>query len=165
MLVLLQPSPAQAYEERLTLGAELGVASVVLDDTDLPEWGALLGLSGSLGLNDIWSLRGHLAWAYHPGSDPLHVGLMGAEIVYLLDIVEIVPFFGLGLDGLFTLHQGSAGIELGAHGVVGLDYFYSRDLIFGFEIRPHLLPLSIEEARLDPVYVTANLRASLLFDL
>jgi hypothetical protein len=162
--LLLAAPKARAYEERWTLGAELGAGVVVVEDSDLPQWGGLVGLTGSLGLDDIWSVRGHLAWAFHPGDQPLHVGIFGAEIVYLLDIVEFVPFFGAGLDGLFTLHQGSAGMELGAHAVIGIDYLWSRDLLFGLDIRPHLLPLSIEEARLDPVYVTANLRASLLFD-
>src|SRR5690606_2637321 len=126
MSTLCAPGRAAAYEDQLTVGVEAGTGIVVVPETTLPCCGALLGVSSSLGLNDVWSLRAHLDWAWHPSGGPdLQVGLFGIEALYLVDIVQIVPYFGLGLDALATIHEGAVGIELGAHGVVGADYLVS----------------------------------------
>lgn len=162
---LLSATTARAYEDKMTVGVEAGYALVAIADTDLPQHGAMVGLSSSIGLDDIWSLRGHLAYALHPGEDPLHVALFGAEILYLLDVLQWVPYFGAGIDGLGTLWQGRAGLELGAHVTLGIEHLLSRDSLVGLDIRPHFLPLAVNAGRLEPVYVTATLRYSLVFDM
>jgi len=163
--MLLTAAPARAYEDKLTVGVEAGYAAVVVE-SDLPTHGFALGLASSIGLDDIWSVRAHVAWAYHPGSRDLHVGILGAEILYLVDIVQLVPFFGAGIDLLGTVFDGTAGIEAGVHIVLGLEYLLSRDALVAFEVRPHFLPLAIvEDGRLDPIYITAGVRGSLLFDI
>lgn len=164
---LLGATSAHAYEDKVTAGVEAGYAVVVIPETDLPQHGALLGISGSYGLNDIWSLRGHIAYAFHPSSaDPLHVAVFGAELLYLIDVLEWVPYFGLGVDGLGTMLAGQAGLELGAHVTLGLEHLLSRDALIGLDIRPHFLPLTVVEAgNVEPVYITVSLRYSLVFEL
>lgn len=166
LALLALPAPiARAYEDKLTVGAHAGYGLVAIDDTELPQHGVLLGIASSIGLDDIWSVRGHLSYAYHPGDDTLHVALLGGELLYLLDVVQVVPYFGLGLDALGTLYQDRAGLELGAHLVLGIEYLLSRDTLIGLDIRPHVLPLQVNAGRLDPVYITATARFSLMFDL
>lgn len=160
---LFAPS-ARAYEDKLTLGVEAGYGLVAVP-SDLPEHGVLLGVSSSIGLNDIWSVRGHVDYGYHPGDDPLHVLVVGAEILYLLDVLQVVPYFGLGIDGLGTYWRDRAGLELGAHVVLGIEYLLSRETLVGFDIRPHVLPLSVNRELLEPVYITATARFSYVFDL
>jgi hypothetical protein len=155
---------AKAYEDKLTLGVEAGYGLVAVP-SDLPEHGVLVGVSSSVGLGDVWSLRGHVDYGFHPGADPLHVLVLGAEILYLVDVLQVVPYFGLGIDGLGTYWQGVAGLELGAHVVLGIEYLLSRETLIGFDIRPHVLPLSVSRELLEPVYITATARFSFVFDL
>lgn len=160
------PGVSHAYEGRATLGLDLGYGLVAITDTDLPQHGVVAGISGGIGLGDQFAVNARAAYALHPSdADLLHVGILGVEGVYLVDIVQIVPFFGVGLDGLVTGYQGTAGLELGLHAVVGADYLLSREWIIGLDIRPYFLPVTVAEGRLEPVYVVANLRLSYLFEL
>lgn len=161
---LVLAGEARAYEDKLTFGVEAGYGLVAVPSA-LPEHGVLVGISSSIGLNDIWSLRGHIDYGYHPAGEPLHVLVLGAEILYLLDVVQFVPYFGLGIDGLGTYYEDQAGLELGAHAVLGIEYLLSRDQLIGFDLRPHVLPLSVNRELLEPVYITATLRFSFVFDL
>ena len=161
---LALPAGAQAYEDRASVGAELGYGVVVITDTDLPQHGLLAGVEGSIGLWDVLVLRGHAAYAFHPGTDPLHLILFGVELLYLVDIVQVVPFFGLGVDGLTTFWMDEAALELGLHVTVGAEYLVSRSVAIGIDVRPHFLPITLSEGRLEPVYITANARFSYLFD-
>jgi len=61
--------------------------------------------------------------------------------------------------------SGLSGLELGLHVVLGADYLLSREWVIGLDVRPHFLPLTVAEGRLEPVYITANLRLSYLFEL
>jgi hypothetical protein len=160
----LTPAEARAYEDRLTVGVELGVGVVVIPDSALPCCGPLAGITSSIGLDDVFSVRGHLAYAYHPAGDALHVAVFGAELLYLVDIVEIVPYFGLGLDGLGSLFEATAAVELGVHLVGGLEYLFSRDSLLGVDLRLHYVPLSSAD-RTQPVYFTPTVRYSWFFDL
>lgn len=151
---------AHAYEDQITLGAELGYAASA--ETALPAHGASVGAAGSLGLSDTWSLRGRLAYAWHPAERPGHVGIAGAEIVYLLDVLQVVPFFGLGADALAVSHGGEFGIDPAVHAVIGVDYLLDWDWTLGFEARPMLRIAGLMEPRM---YVMANVRLSFVFDM
>ena len=98
------PAPARAYEDQVVLGLDIGYARALAND-DLPANGLLSGLSVDIGIGDAWAIRCRAAYAFHPGGRPLHLGLAGAEVVYLLDILELVPFFGLGVDGILTQRE------------------------------------------------------------
>jgi hypothetical protein len=157
-------APAQAYEDRGTLGVEAGYGVVVITDTTLPQHGALFGLELSIGLGDQFAVRAHADYGYHPGEDEMHVALFGVEGLYLVDIVQVVPYFGIGIDGIATVYQDAGGLELGFHVVVGLEYLLSRSWLIGLDVRPHFLPITLSEGRTDPVYISTNLRVSWLFD-
>jgi hypothetical protein len=166
-LILSSASLAHAYEDTLTLGVEAGLGVVVVPESTLPCCGPLIGAETSIGLTDAITLRAHLAWAWHPSPEPdLHLGLFGIEAFYLLDIVEIVPFFGIGLDVLGTIVDGAFGMEFGFHPILGIDYLVSREIAIGLDIRPHFLFLSVfEDGRLEPAYIAVNARLSYRFEL
>jgi hypothetical protein len=158
-------APVQAYEDQGTLGLEAGYGVVVITDTTLPQHGALFGLELSIGLGDQFAVRAHADYGFHPGeTDDMHVGLFGVEGLYLVDIVRVVPYFGIGIDGIATFYQDEGGLELGFHVIVGLEYLLSRDWLIGLDVRPHFLPITLAEGRTDPVYISTNLRVSWLFD-
>ena len=152
-----------------TVGGTLGAGFVLDPDAPATCCGPSIGVSGSIGLGDTYALRAHVDAAWHPSSDAepnLWIGFLGLEAIYLLDIVSVVPFFGIGLDAVLTGGDIAAGLEFGAHAILGADYLLSRDLAIGIDIRPKILFLSaVEDGRLDPVYLTVALRISHRFDL
>lgn len=162
-VALAATTTAEAYADRYTLGLEAGYSRVLLD-TDAAEHGPLVGLLGSTGLSDVWTLRARLAYGYHPGERPLQLALAGLEALYLFDVLELVPYFGVGIDVIGTAFEGSLGGDVGAHVVVGVDYFLSWSWIVGLDVRPHFLIPPIGSGWLDPVYLTINLRLSYVFE-
>jgi len=157
--VLLSTRPAAAYEDQATLGLGLGYAHAFGID---PSPGAAIALSASLGLGQSWSARALAGYALHPASGhPLHVGLAGAELVYLIDVIEVVPWFGLGADGVLRALRGELEPELAAHAVVGLDYLWSRELTLSLELRPYVILTDLEGA---PVYGAVIVSAVWMLD-
>lgn len=162
--MLLGGGTALAYEDRITLGAELG-AGFFAGDASGNVAGALGGVDVSVGLNDVWSLRTHVAVAIHPGDATRGVGLIGTELLYNIDVVRWVPFFGAGLDAFIVHGSGATAGDAAVHAVAGLDYLLSRDLLVGLDARVHVLPFAFDEDAFEPVYFTVSLRMELLFDL
>lgn len=164
-LVAASSAPARAYEDQVTVGLEAGYGVVLANDA-LPAHGIDVGVVVDIGLSDAWSIRPRLAYVGHPARSggALHVGFAGVEVVYLLDILEWVPFFGLGLDGIATIRNGEFGADIAAHAVLGIDWLPNRDWAFGLAVRPYVLPLSLATNGVDPVYLSVTLRASLVFD-
>ena len=158
------PAPARAYEDQVLLGLDIGYARALAND-DLPANGLLSGLSVDIGIGDAWAIRCRAAYAFHPGGRPLHLGLAGAEVVYLLDILELVPFFGLGVDGILTQREDDGtGVDLALHAVLGLDWLVTREWVVGLDIRAYALPFSLADQGVDPVYLGAGLRLGYVFD-
>jgi hypothetical protein len=157
--------PARAYEDQLTFDVTAGYGNVPLDGA-LPTHGALLGVAGSLGLDDAFSLRAQVSYGFHPSAaEDFHLLIGGAEVIYLLDILEVVPFGGLGLDALGTSRGGRVGVDFGAHIVLGVDYLLSREMLIGLDLRSYYLPLNVSFDAIDPIYLSANLRLSWIFDM
>jgi hypothetical protein len=154
---------AHAYEDQWTLGADIG-AGLVLGNDSAPVAGIAVGVGASVGLSSAWTFRGRLSYDFHPATLPLHVMTVGAEVYYTLDILKFVPFFGVGLDGIGTVQEGALGADLAFHALVGVDWLVSRELVIGLDIRPYVLPFSLAERGIDPVYLSASLRVSLVFD-
>jgi hypothetical protein len=150
---------AHAYEDQLTLGLGAGYAHTV--SSSLPRHGLLLDLSGSVGLSSALALRGRLSYAVHPADRPLHAGLAGAELLYLIDVVEVVPYFGAGLDAVTRAHAGNTDFDAAGHLVAGLDYLITRGLALELDLRSHLL---FTAWRRDPVYLAATLGAIWMLD-
>jgi hypothetical protein len=158
----LTPAPLRAYEDQATLGVDLGYAHATAGT--LPHSGAMLGLEASLGLGDIWSVRAVASYSLHPGATSLSIVMLGAELLYLVDVLEVVPYFGAGVDALGSWFERSHGLaaELGAHPVVGLDWLVNRDMALGIAARPVFSITAWDRA---PIYLTVSVSASLLLDL
>jgi hypothetical protein len=162
VFLLAVPRTAAAYEDQLTLGVDTGYALAAMNG---PSHGVAVGLNSSVGLGDMFSLRGRLGYAHHPHGEGMHVAAAGAEVIYLIDVLEWVPYFGLGVDGFAFIQGGDHRFDLGFHAVVGIEWLASRDWLIGLDLRPFVLPLAFGDAPLDPVYFTATLRFSFIFDL
>lgn len=166
--LLFSASPAAAYEDRLTLGPVAGVN--VLSKPNLASVGATGALGGvalSVGIDDVWTARFAAGAALHPG-DTAAVAVLGAgELLYTVDIVDWVPFFGVGVDTFALFAGGASRFEPGFHGVFGLDRWLSPGLIAGIDVRAILLPFA--EGRdapgPGPVLITVNLRLDWVFEL
>jgi hypothetical protein len=151
LLALRVPDVAHAYEDQITLGVGLGYANAVSDS--LPQHGALLDVSSSIGLSNVWSIRGRLSYAVHPDDSPLQVGLIGAELLYLIDVVEVVPYFGIGVDGVGRVRHRDLSTDVASHVVVGIDYLASRGITLGLDVRALALWTALEH---DPLYIAAT---------
>ena len=163
-IVCALPSAARAYDGQLTLdvAAGWGWAPVL----DAPNNGPGGGIGASFGFDDAWGLGVYTGWFVHPpfnGGDAVHLGVFGVEGLYYLDILQVVPFFGLGVDVLPTYDAAtdSWGADFAAHVRVSLDYLVSREVIVGLDIRPYVLFTSLS---IDPVYVTFLARFSYALD-
>jgi hypothetical protein len=160
--VLLCAAPAttaRAYEDALTLGVGAGYAQAV--SSTEPSHGALFDLTGSTGLSSAWSVRGRLSYAFYPDDPGLHAGWAGAELLYMVDIVALVPYVGAGLDGIGRARHGDLDFDAGAHLVAGLDYLVSRELALGLDARSHLLVTALKR---DPLYFAFSLSATWIFE-
>src|SRR5690606_33469185 len=109
---------ARAYDDQLTLDVAAGWA--VAPVLDAPNNGPGGGVGASFGFDDAWGLGVYAQWFVHPpfnGGDSLHFGIVGVEGLYYLDILQVVPFFGLGVDVLPTYDAAteSWGAEFAAH--------------------------------------------------
>ena len=155
-------SPAQAYEDLTSLDAEFSYAHAFADEA--PRHGAALGLGASLGLDEVLSVRGQFAWALHPDTaGNLSVLLLSAELLYLIDVLEIVPYFGAGVDGLGTWAAGeSIQADFGVHPVLGFDWLLSREFALGIQLRPVFVLTQLDAW---PVYFKAGVSVSYFFEL
>lgn len=150
-----EPSVAHAYEQQLGLSLELGYA--VLPTGPLPSHGAYAEAGVSVGLGDTWEIRGRVAYAWHP--EPMHRWAGGLEVVYLVDVFEIVPFLGLGVSGLVTLNDTAVLGDFAAGGVVGLDVLLSREVTLGAVVRPSVVLTALDTA---PLWLEAGVRLQYL---
>lgn len=160
----LLAAPARAYDDQLLIGLDAGYA-LVLVDNDLPRHAPQLGLTLSLGLNDAWSVNGRIAHAVHIGDPVLHASVGAAEVVYSLDVLQWVPFFGVGTSAILTARDGGLGMDWALQAVVGLDFLASREWVVGLDIRMFILPLALNALSVDPAYMTVGLRLSRVIEL
>jgi len=163
-LCLATPAVAWAYEDQATLGVDLGWLGAPSAEAGVPRNGASLGLSGTLGLGDSWSVGARVGYALHPADPSLHSGVAGLELIYLVDVLRLVPSLGLGVDGFFSLRDGEVGADLAVHALLRLDYLFSRRLLFGADFRIYALPFALDAGGLAPLAMQAGLRVSLTFD-
>jgi hypothetical protein len=153
-------APAFAYEDQASIDAALAYGHAVSDET--PAHGVGLGLGASLGLNNVFTLRGRFAWALHPGEQRTSSVLsLSAEVLYLVDVLEIVPYFGAGIDGLGRLDD-SFSADLGIHPIVGFDWLLSREWTLGMLVRSIFLLTALDT---HPVYLELGVSASYVIDL
>lgn len=160
LLAAFAPSTARAYEDQWTLGVGLGYAHAFPHDAPHP--GALAELSASLGLDPVWSVRARLSAAFHPDDDhALYRGMGGGELLYMIDVLELVPSFGLGVDAMASRSAGATRGDFALHAVLGLDYLLSRTLTLGFDVRPYLLATRLKD---EPLYLAISASLVWMFD-
>jgi hypothetical protein len=148
-------TPAMAYEDRIDLGVEAGYAARLA----APEHGFVAGLDVGFGLGDAWTLRLDAAYGFHP--DTLHRVRGAAELLYVVDILQVVPYAGLGVGALVSVPPTDARADLEVHAVLGLDVLVDREVVIGIAIRPVLVPTWFEA---DPFHLAVTARAAVLLD-
>lgn len=158
------PSSALAYDRQLTLdvAAGWGVAPALA----APNNGPSFAIGTAVGFADAWGVGVYAGWSVHPafgGGEPFHLGFAGVEGLYFIDILEVVPFFGVGVDVLptFDAASGTWGADFAAHLRASLDYLVSREVAIGLDIRPYVLFTALGT---DPVYITFLARLSYIID-
>jgi hypothetical protein len=160
LLVTALPSSARAYEDQLSLGVGAGYAYATREDSS--HHGAYVNLEASLGLSATWSVRGLLGVGHHPQKPRLSEGVLGIEALYLVDVLEFVPYAGIGVDGLLSIPQKDAHIAIGAHPVLGIDWLLDRSFLLGLCARPIFVLSQLDHS---PLYLSVTLSATWLLDL
>lgn len=124
------------------------------------------GLSLSYGFSDTWTGRVGVDGAAHLGSDDfVRLGAL-AEALYLVDIVELVPFAGAGTGLFVTEQEGDVRVHPAVHGVAGVDYLLGPTVAVGADFRLFYFPLPRDRGeRLEPMLFTLEARVSLLWDV
>ncbi len=159
-LALFVPGAAHAYADQASLDLAAGYVHVDAV-TPLPSAGADLTVGGSYGLGDMFLLRAHVGYGLQAARSR-QVSVVGArtEIVYLLDVVSVVPFFGVGA-GVWVYDARGAQLAPIGHGITGADWLLTREWTLGVDLRFGLLLASRE---VSPLFAS-QLRCSRVFDL
>jgi hypothetical protein len=152
-------TPARAYEDQLTAGAGAGYAHAA--SSGFPRHGVIFDLSASAGLGPVWSVRARASYGLHPGDRPLHAMLLGADLLYLVDVVEVVPYFGAGASGIARAYRDDLQLDAAAQLVIGFGYLISRELTFELEARPYLIATELDG---DPFYGAVSASVVFMFD-
>lgn len=155
----LTAAPARAYEDQLTLGAGAGYGYSA--SSEWPRHAALFDLSVSLGFSEALAVRGHAGYGFHPADEPLHGVIAGAELLYLIDVVEVVPYFGIGVSGLGRIRGGDFDAAAAAQLAVGLDYHLDRGLALELDVRPYLLVTDLDR---EPLFLSVLVAVIWLLD-
>lgn len=155
-------STAEAYEDQASIDAELAYVHAFAKDSKALD-GVGVAAGASLGLSNVLTLRGQFMWAFHPSDAPLvSVAWLSADLVYVIDVLEWVPYFGAGADfATFIPSEGDPRGYVGLHPVVGVDYLLSREFTFGLQVKPVILLNALDWM---PVYLQAGVTFSYLFD-
>jgi hypothetical protein len=159
---LLASADVRAYEDQASLDVALDYVSL-LESVHLPEQGAGVNVGAAVGISDIAVVRGLVGYAALPDRQrTAHLGRVRAEALYLVDVLQFVPFFGLGA-GLFIAQQRDASVAFlpVGHFVFGADYLLSRQLTLGIDVRAGML---IERGEIRSTN-DVSLRISRLFEL
>ena len=147
----------------LLKGASLGVGAgyAYATRSDRSHHGLYANLEASLGFSPEWSLRGLVGLGEHPASPQLSRLTLAVEALYLVDVLELVPYAGIGLDALASFGTQDQ-LAIGAHPVVGIDWLLDRSFLIGLSVRPIFLLNALDH---EPLYLTVSLTASWLLDL
>lgn len=160
--LLAAPRVASAFERQWHAGGGLGLRPTSVAGLDGGKTAPLLALNVTYGLTDQFDAFAEVGLARPtftiPGLEGSHsllttTGDLG--VVYTLDVLRVVPYFGLmaGVHhiGSTTVNVpgageaklgGATGIDLG--GAAGVRYQYDRALAFGFDLRFHR-PIQLPE--------------------
>jgi hypothetical protein len=131
-------SPVRAYEEQASADFALGYTGVV-DSDRLSTLGGLAEVGASLGISDMFVVRGNFGYAGYLRDDSVRsAGRFRMEAAYLVDILRWVPFFGVG-GSLWLYDDRSLTVRPAWHIVLGLDFLYDRSWTLGLDVRSGML--------------------------
>lgn len=162
VVVLAWSTTALAYEGELQGDLELGYAHLAGDDPSGPGGSAAVGLRYAL--TDAWNLWAAGGYALHPeaeaSGDHVHVGALGGGVEWVFDVVQLVPWAGVGVEGLVFAGKDT---ELAVAGQVsvGVDYLLSRALAVGVVGRGRIVLSRLDEV---PLQIVAALRLCVTLD-
>ena len=127
--------------------------------------GGGLAFSSEYGLADSWHLKAAVSYAAHAvtGDDPgvLSLGMLSVTVVYLIDIVRVVPSIHLGVDAAILGGKSTdTEVEAGFHAGLGVDYLLDRYWSIGIESTYHLFVPDVKDI---PAYVRVGFRFSRRF--
>ena len=142
LAALLIPARAHGFDAQWHAGAGLGGVNASPASLGL---GVGVNAYASYGLNDMFDLKLDFAASSHAltlsGNQERH-GIYDVVLglSYKIDIIEWIPYFGIGAGYMFSDLPQGVGIEpndilLG--GMIGLDYAMSREFGIGIANRLH----------------------------
>jgi hypothetical protein len=166
LAALVVPTPASAWERSQGLGIDVGTAMLSVNN-EATQTGIQFGLHYSLRLTDQFDFVTEAACGVvdldpivatgAPLNRPQYVWNADAGVIYKLDIVQFVPYFGV-LGGAYYLAGGSLPSAMplpGGEVAVGGDYLLTRRWAVGLSIREHFL---FTELGTYPSYLTVTAR-------
>ncbi|MBK9001320.1 MAG: outer membrane beta-barrel protein [Myxococcales bacterium] len=137
LAVLGAPRLARAYEEQWHFGGGIGAAKFIESDIGTAP---MLGVHVAYDISDMFDLRLELGAAEHQlvESQSTRLYSAAAGVVYKLDVLEWVPYFGI-LGGYYAFTGGPWPAhlkprELGVSVPLGLDYTLSRTFGLGVQV-------------------------------
>ena len=136
----LVPTRAVAYEDAWLLEAGLGGTAMepdLLGPSEQGLLGAALSLGAARGLDDAWSVRLRAEWTpLFQGAGPLlETGAIGLDFLYAIDLLEVVPYAGLGAGAmLLTASTGDARLLPTVRLALGLDWLLGWSHVLGLEV-------------------------------
>lgn len=154
---------AAAYEDTIQLGVSAGYAHQLDAEENERRHGLDLTALADFGLNDAWSLR---AVAQHQlvfPSAPLRKTALLFEAAYILDIVRVVPVFGVGIGAATEVREGARAFMPAASAFVSLDILLGRRGVIAPELRILATPFTgLDDAA--SFSLSAGLRFAYLWD-
>lgn len=165
----LSPGVARAYEDQLGLSVTAGYVGITAD-TPYPPHALAVGVGVGVGLDDTWELRAHLDYAYHV--EGMHRAIASVDLVYLVDVLSVVPYLGLSAGGALSVLEDPllasplvgddrvrGDLRLGI--VLGLDVLLSREAAIGLELRPGAYVTDFDRS---PIELGASIRLTWLLE-
>lgn len=173
LFIAAWPSRAAAYEDTIQLSLGAGYAYQL--DAPSPEAGATgddfierrhgldLSALADFGLNDAWSLR---VFAQHQlvfPSAPQRKTALLFEAAYILDILRVVPVFGVGIGAATEYLAGERAFMPAASAFISIDILLGRWGVIAPEVRFLATPFTgLDETA--SLSLSAGLRFAYLLD-
>jgi hypothetical protein len=154
-------APARAFEGQTSIGGGLGVANYDRASGVAPA----VSLYAAYGVSDSFDGRFEVISSWDEADGKSSRSLLNsalAAFTYKLDVIQIVPWGGLGL-GVHQFGRDLAGpnrntFEPGVSVLLGIDYAFNREYGLSLAFGLHALPFTSDDAPAALRYTTSLLR-------